>query len=79
MYNVFGYRSRHLRKVLGGEMRQASIIGVAGIVALNSMFDRLQEDEKRANAIWKGEQYVTVIKKGNSSDATGCFASHVIP
>jgi len=31
MYNVFGYRSRRLRKALGGEMRQAGIIAVAGI------------------------------------------------
>jgi len=79
MYTGFGYRSRRLRKALGGGMRQAGIIAAAGIVALDSMVDRLQEDHKRASAIGKGEQYVTATKKGSSSDATGCLASHAIP
>ena len=60
-------------------MRQVCIIAAAGIVALDSMVDRLQEDHKRANAIGKGEQYVTATKKGSSSDATGRLASHTIP
>lgn len=37
-------------------MRQAGIMAAAGIVALDSMVDRLQEDHRRANAIGKGEQ-----------------------
>ena len=60
-------------------MRQVCIIAAAGIVALDSMVDRLQEDHKRANAIGKGEQYVTATKKGCSADATGCLANHAIP
>ena len=55
MYTGFGYRSRRLRKALGGGMRQAGIIAAAGIVAFDSMVDRLQEDHKRANAIGKSE------------------------
>jgi len=43
------------------------------------MVDRLQEDHKRANAIGKGEKYVTATKKRISSDATGCLASHAFP
>ena len=37
-------RARRMRKVLGGGMRQAGIIAAAGIVALDSMVDRLAED-----------------------------------
>ena len=79
MYTAFGYRSRRLRKELYGGIRQAGIIAAAGIVALDSMFDRLQEDHKRANAIGKCEHYVTATMKGSSLDATGCLASHAIP
>jgi len=79
MYTGFGYRSRRLRKALGGGMRQAGIIAAAGIVALDSMVDRLQEDHKRMNAIGKGEQYMTATKKGSSSDATACLASQDVP
>jgi len=79
MYTGFGYRSRRLRKTLGGGMKQPGIIAAAGIVALDSMVDRLQEDHKRANAIGKSEQYVTATKKRNSSDATGYLASRVFP
>jgi len=79
MYTWFGYRSRRLRKALGGGMRQAGIIAAAGIVALDSMVDRLQEDHRRVNAIGKGEQYMTATKEGSSSDATGCLASQDIP
>jgi hypothetical protein len=59
-------------------MRQAGIIAAAGIVALDSMVDRLQEDHRRANAIGKGEQCMTATMEGYSSDATGCLASQDI-
>jgi threonine aldolase len=39
-------------------MRQAGVIAAAGIVALDSMVDRLQEDHRRVNTIGRGEQYV---------------------
>jgi threonine aldolase len=71
MYTVFGYRNRRLRNALSGGMRQVGIVVAAGIVALDSKVDRLQEDHKRANAIGKGEQYVTATKKGSFADATG--------
>jgi threonine aldolase len=44
-------------------MRQAGVIAAAGIVALDSMVDRLVEDHNRANAIGKGKTfYLTVLK-----------------
>jgi threonine aldolase len=41
-------KARRLRKMLGGGMRQAGIVAAAGIVALNTMVDRLAEDHARA-------------------------------
>ncbi len=40
--------ARRARKVLGGGMRQAGIIAAAGIVALEQMIERLEEDHENA-------------------------------
>jgi threonine aldolase len=47
-------RARRVRKALGGGMRQAGIIAAAGIVALTTMIDRLEEDHRNARALAKG-------------------------
>ena len=47
-------RSREIRKVLGGGMRQAGIIAAPGIVALESMIDRLEEDHINARRLAEG-------------------------
>lgn len=39
---------RRQRKLLGGAMRQSGVIAAAGVVALESMVDRLSEDHERA-------------------------------
>jgi threonine aldolase len=44
-------RARRYRKMLGGGMRQAGIIAAAGIVALESMVDRLAEDHENARML----------------------------
>ncbi|MEX0787731.1 MAG: low-specificity L-threonine aldolase [Anaerolineales bacterium] len=44
----FVAHARRIRKQLGGGMRQAGVIAAAGIVALNTMVDRLAEDHRRA-------------------------------
>ena len=41
-------RARRWRKMLGGGMRQAGIIAAAGIVALDSMIERLRDDHTTA-------------------------------
>ncbi|KAJ9574649.1 hypothetical protein L9F63_008181, partial [Diploptera punctata] len=46
-------KSRRLRKALGGGMRQVGVIAAAGIIALDSMIERLQDDHIRAKAIAK--------------------------
>jgi len=47
-------KSRKLRKVLGGGMRQAGIIAAPGIVALERMIDRLEEDHRNAKRLAEG-------------------------
>ena len=47
-------QARGIRKGLGGGMRQAGIIAAAGIVALETMVDRLQEDHTNARLLAEG-------------------------
>ncbi len=44
-------RARRIRKTLGGGMRQAGIIAAAGIVALDEMVERLEEDHINARRL----------------------------
>ena len=46
--------ARRNRKVVGGGMRQAGIIAAAGIVALDTMIDRIQEDHDNARRLARG-------------------------
>lgn len=47
-------KAHRIRKQLGGGMRQAGILAAAGIVALESMVDRLAEDHVRARKLAAG-------------------------
>jgi threonine aldolase len=47
-------RARKFRKMLGGGMRQAGIIAAAGIVALETMVDRLGQDHANARRLAQG-------------------------
>jgi len=47
-------RARRIRKILGGGMRQAGIIAAPGIIALEKMIDRLEEDHKNARLLAEG-------------------------
>jgi threonine aldolase len=47
-------RARKMRQMLGGGIRQAGIIAAAGIVALESMVDRIAEDHANAKALAMG-------------------------
>jgi len=52
--DMFIRRTRSIRKMLGGGMRQAGIIAAAGIVALEQMIDRLYEDHRNARRMAEG-------------------------
>jgi threonine aldolase len=47
----FIQRAHRIRKQLGGGMRQAGVLAAAGIVALETMVDRLGEDHERARCL----------------------------
>jgi threonine aldolase len=47
-------KALRIRKQLGGGMRQAGILAAAGIVALNTMVDRLKEDHLHAKKLAEG-------------------------
>jgi threonine aldolase len=51
---VFIAEARRNRKVLGGGMRQAGIIAAAGIVALETMKERLSDDHANARRLAQG-------------------------
>ena len=48
---AFVRRARRQRKMLGGGMRQAGILAAAGIVALETMTERLSEDHANAHQL----------------------------
>jgi len=54
--------ARRFRKMLGGGMRQAGIIASAGIVALEDMVDRLEEDHLNARILAEGLSHIEGLK-----------------
>ncbi len=63
-------RARRIRKMLGGGMRQAGIIAAAGIVALDSMIDRLAEDHVRARNLSDGLAQIPGVQLTKGSPNT---------
>ncbi len=51
---AFIKRARHLRKMLGGGMRQVGVLAAAGLIALEKMAARLEEDHRRARILLEG-------------------------
>lgn len=47
-------KARRFRKVLGGAMRQAGVLAACGLVALESMVERLVDDHQHAALLAKG-------------------------
>ncbi len=54
-------RARHLRKMLGGGMRQVGVLAAAGIVSLEKMTQRVAEDHRRAKLLAEGLRMVSGI------------------
>ena len=44
-------RARRVRQMVGGGMRQAGVVAAAGLVALDTMIDRLAEDHENAKVL----------------------------
>ncbi|HSB02454.1 MAG TPA: low-specificity L-threonine aldolase [Anaerolineales bacterium] len=60
-------RARHIRKMLGGGMRQVGIVAAAGIISLEKMTKRLGEDHARARILADGLRQVRglVVDQGS--------------
>jgi threonine aldolase len=63
-------RAHRIRKQLGGGMRQAGILAAAGIVALETMVERLGEDHERARQLARGLSEIPGINLDPNSPQT---------
>lgn len=74
--NDFIARAHRIRKQLGGGMRQAGILAAAGIIALETMTERLGEDHERARLLAQGLSKIpSVILDPNTPQTNMIFIS----
>jgi threonine aldolase len=66
----FVARARHLRKMLGGGMRQVGIIAAAGIISLEKMVNRLADDHVRARKLADGLRQINGLVVDESSPSS---------
>jgi threonine aldolase len=71
-------RVRKSRKILGGNMRQAGIIAAAGIVALQRMVDRLEEDHINACRLAEGISAMPGVQVDLSTVQTNTVVFRVV-
>jgi threonine aldolase len=74
---AFINRARRIRKQLGGGMRQAGFLAAAGIVALDSMVDRLADDHRRAQSLAHGLAQIPGIQPDHLNPATNMVFAHL--
>ena len=55
-------RARHLRKMLGGGMRQAGVLAAAGLISLEKLSTRLGQDHARAKSLYEGLKQIRGLK-----------------
>jgi threonine aldolase len=72
-------KARRIRKMLGGGMRQAGILAAAGIVALETMVDRLGEDHARARRLADGLRGIPGLALETGSPATNMVFVSLLP
>jgi threonine aldolase len=63
-------RARHLRKMLGGGMRQVGVLAAAGLISLEKMTRRLGEDHARAKKLADGLRQVKGVEVDAGSPST---------
>jgi threonine aldolase len=71
--------ARYVRKMLGGGMRQVGVIAACGIVALETMVDRLADDHRRAKRLAEalaGMPGVSVAPEQIDTNIVICAVSH---
>ena len=70
-------RARRVRKMLGGGMRQVGVLAAAGLVALESMVDRLAEDHAHARKLAEGVAGLRLVRLDLASVETNIVIFHV--
>jgi threonine aldolase len=65
------------RKQVGGGMRQAGVLAAAGIIALDSMVDRLEEDHRNARKLADGLREIPGIVLENEQPRTNMIYFHL--
>ncbi len=75
----FVERARKFRKMLGGGMRQAGVIAAAGILALETMVDRLAEDHANARRLAQGLAGIEGITLAQDDVPTNIVMFHLSP
>jgi threonine aldolase len=73
------HRARRLRKMLGGGMRQVGVLAAAGLVALDSMVDRLAEDHANCRRLAAGVAALPGIRVDLDSVQTNILIFRVDP
>jgi threonine aldolase len=75
----FIHRAHRLRKMLGGGMRQAGILAAAGIVALQTMTERLVDDHARARKLADGLKLIPGVILDSETPATNMVFLSLLP
>jgi threonine aldolase len=72
-------RARHLRKMLGGGMRQVGVVAAAGLVSLETLTDRLADDHRCAKQIADGLRQIDGIVVDEQSPQTNMIYLNLSP
>jgi threonine aldolase len=72
-------KAHRARKILGGGMRQAGILAAAGIIALETMVDRLAEDHLRAKRLADGLRLIAGLTLDPAYPATNMVFVNLAP
>jgi threonine aldolase len=77
--NDFIAEARRYRKMVGGGMRQAGIIAAAGVVALESMIERLDDDHAHARLLADGLRAIPEIELDANTPQTNMVYFNLAP
>ncbi len=75
----FVLEARRMRKMLGGGTRQAGVLAAAGIIALEKMVDRLQEDHDNARVLAEGMAQIDGVELDLTTVQTNIIRFSVRP
>ncbi len=72
-------RARKVRKLLGGAMRQAGVIAAAALVSLDTMRERLVEDNRNARVLADGLAAIRAVRIAAAAVVTNIVSFEIDP